>query len=276
MSMAEKPELMLTWPRRSICARWAGERSLRAMGAVLEPMGILKTLHHSRLATKWGSMLAEAYIRLVFRTSKLLRDPPDINAKLFSQHPQIFAMWHGQFMMLPMIKPETEADIAIIVSRHGDAEMLASILQRFGMCVVRGAGDAGRQPRNRGGSYALRGALHALRSGATFAMTADVPPGPARKAGPGIALLAKLSGRPIVPCAMATSRSIAVNSWSAFTFNLPFSKLAIVVGDPIDVAQEADPIELETARLAVEQGLDAVTARAYGLAGGRDPLPRRA
>jgi hypothetical protein len=175
MSMAEKPELMLTWPRRSICARWAGERSLRAMGAVLEPMGILKTLHHSRLATKWGSMLAEAYIRLVFRTSKLLRDPPDINAKLFSQHPQIFAMWHGQFMMLPMIKPETEADIAIIVSRHGDAEMLASILQRFGMRVVRGAGDAGRQPRNRGGSYALRGALHALRSGATFAMTADVP-----------------------------------------------------------------------------------------------------
>jgi len=160
-------------------------------------MGTLKTLHHSRLATKWGSMLAEAYIRLVFRTSKLLRDPPDINAKLFSQHPQIFAMWHGQFMMLPMIKPETEADIAIIVSRHGDAEMLASILQRFGMRVVRGAGDAGRQPRNRGGSYALRGALHALRSGATFAMTADVPPGPARKAGPGIALLAKLSGRPL-------------------------------------------------------------------------------
>jgi len=48
-------------------------------------MGTLKTLHHSRLATKWGSMLAETYIRLVFRTSKLLRDPPDINAKLFSQ-----------------------------------------------------------------------------------------------------------------------------------------------------------------------------------------------
>jgi lysophospholipid acyltransferase (LPLAT)-like uncharacterized protein len=73
---------------------------------------------------------------------------------------------------------------------------------------------------------------------------------------------------------MATSRSFAVNSWSAFTFNLPFSKLAIVVGEPIHVTEEAGPTELEAARLAVEQGLDAVTARAYGLAGGRDPLPR--
>jgi 3-deoxy-D-manno-octulosonic-acid transferase len=73
---------------------------------------------------------------------------------------------------------------------------------------------------------------------------------------------------------MATSRSIAVNSWSAFTFNLPFSKLAIVVGDPIHVRAEADLTELEAARLAVERGLDAVTARAYGLTGGKDPLAR--
>ena len=71
---------------------------------------------------------------------------------------------------------------------------------------------------------------------------------------------------------MATNRYIALNSWSAFTFNLPFSKLAIVVGDPILVPRDAGPAELEAARLAVAEGLNEVTSRAYRLAGGKDPL----
>jgi lysophospholipid acyltransferase (LPLAT)-like uncharacterized protein len=44
-----------------------------------------------------------------------------------------------------------------------------------------------------------------------------------------------LSGRPIVPFAVATSRYRAINSWSRMTINLPFSKLGIVMGDPIFV-----------------------------------------
>jgi 3-deoxy-D-manno-octulosonic-acid transferase len=235
----------------------------------------LRSLYHSNIITAAGSAFAEAYLRLVLRTSHVVRDPVDTDGKLFSQHPQIFAMWHGQFMMVPVIRPETRTDISIIVSRHGDAEMLARILQRFGMSVVRGAG-AGRRRKDRGGASALRGALRALRDGATFALTADAPPGPARRAGPGIALLAKLSGRPIVPCAMATNRYVALNSWSAFTVNLPFSKLAIVVGDPIVVPDGAGPSELEVTRLAVEHGLNDVTRRAYDLAGGKDPLAGRA
>ena len=103
-------------------------------------------------------------------------------------------------------------------------------------------------------------------------MTADVAPGPARKAGNGIVMLAKLSGRPIVPCAMATSRYVTLNNWSAFTINLPFSRLGIVVGDPIWVPEDADSAALEAARIAVERGLNQATARAYELAGATDPL----
>ena len=80
----------------------------------------------------------------------------------------------------------------------------------------------------------------ALSSGATVAMTADVPPGPARRAGEGIATLASLSGRPVVPFAIATGRFIATPTWSAFTVNFPFSKLAIVIGDPVYVPQTND------------------------------------
>jgi len=118
----------------------------------------LRKLYHSNAVTAVGSAFAEFYIRLVLRTSRVLRDPPNTDEKLFSQHPQIFAMWHGQFMMVPAIRPQADTDIAIIVSRHGDAEMLANTIKRFGMRVVRGAG-AGKRRKDRGGAAALRGAL---------------------------------------------------------------------------------------------------------------------
>ena len=225
----------------------------------------------SPLVVALGSFLAASYIRLVYATSKVRCDPPDTDAKLFAQHPQIFAMWHGQFLMLPKIKPDRPADVVAMVARHGDAEHIGAVLKRFGMTLIRGAG-AGTRRRNRGGAAALREATRALARGTTVAMTADVPPGPARRVGDGIVMIARLSGRPIVPCAMATSRFIALKSWSAFTVNLPFSTLGIVVGDPIWVPADTDETALEDSRLAVERGLNDVTARAYALAGATDPL----
>jgi 3-deoxy-D-manno-octulosonic-acid transferase len=51
------------------------------------------------------------------------------------------------------------------------------------------------------------------------------------------------------------------------TINLPFSKLAIVMGDPIEVPREANVRELEIYRQRVEVALNETTTRAYDLAG---------
>ncbi|MGZ8399962.1 MAG: glycosyltransferase N-terminal domain-containing protein [Methyloceanibacter sp.] len=235
---------------------------------------MLKRLLASKPAVAVIGALGAAYIRLVYATSRIKREPEDIEAKLFSQHPQILAMWHGQFVLLPKLKPKRPADVRAMVSRHGDAAAIGAVLERFGMSLIRGAG-AGKRKRNRGGATALRESLRALTSGATVAMTADVPPGPARRAGEGIATLASLSGRPAVPFAIATSRFIAMPSWSAFTINLPFSTLAIVIGDPVWVPQTNDAEVIEEGRVAIERALAEVTARAYARAGASDPLAKQ-
>ena len=235
---------------------------------------MLKRLLASTPAVAVIGALAAAYIKLVYATSRIKREPEDTDAKLFSQHPQILAMWHGQFLLLPKLKPKRPADVRAMVSRHGDAALIGAVLERFGMSLIRGAG-AGKRRRNRGGATALRESLRALSSGATVAMTADVPPGPARRAGEGIATLASLSGRPVVPFAIATSRFIATPTWSAFTINLPFSNLAIVIGDPVYVPQTNDAEIIEEGRIAIERALAEVTARAYALAGARDPLTKQ-
>ena len=121
-----------------------------------------------------------------------------------SIHPSIIALWHGQFFLLPKIYPR-EIPGRAIVAKHDDAEALRRILKHFGLGLVRGAGAAHRK-RDRGGAEAAHGLIASLREGYSIALTGDIPPGPARKCGVGIVLIASRSGRPIVPFAVATSR----------------------------------------------------------------------
>ena len=85
-------------------------------------------------------------------------------------------------------------------------------------------------------------------------------------------MLARLSGRPIVPVAATTRARIKLNNWDNFTINLPFSKGALVWGEPIYVERDATPEEIEAARQSVEDGLNAVAAEAERLVGRAPPL----
>jgi 3-deoxy-D-manno-octulosonic-acid transferase len=165
-----------------------------------------------------------------------------------------------------------------MIARHDDAEGLARVLRHFHLGLIRGAG-AGERKRDRGGAEAAHGAVASLREGFSIAMTADVPPGPARRCGRGVVTIASLSGCPIFPLAVASSRYFAVNSWDRMTFNLPFSTLGVTLGDPISVPANASREQLEKSRQEVEAALNAATAKAYALAGAdparATPVPKK-
>jgi 3-deoxy-D-manno-octulosonic-acid transferase len=205
------------------------------------------------------------YIKFVLNSSTRIADPPDFVPRAKQLHPSIIALWHGQFLLLPGLYPP-EIPGRAMIARHEDAEALARVLRYFGLELIRGAGS-GIRKRDRGGAEAAHGAVASLRENFSIAMTADVPPGPARKCGRGIVTIGSLSGRPIVPFAVATSRYGAVNSWDRMTINLPFSKLGIVMGDPIQVPPAAGREVLDDYRKRVEAALNETTAKAYALAG---------
>ena len=211
-----------------------------------------------------GRSLAR-WIAHVHATSKIIVEPENAEQHILNNNPFVLAMWHGQFLMMPALYTG-QVQVSAILARHGDAEALGEALERFNIKIVRGAG-AGERKKDRGGSYALRTAITTLQSGATFSMTADVPPGPARRAGEGIVTLARLSGRPILPFAAATSRYLTLKTWSRMTINLPYGTLAYVIGEPIMVPRDADAAALEHYRLKIETALNDVTARAYHLVG---------
>ncbi len=226
---------------------------------------MLKRLMRSEAFLSVSSRMAAAYLRLIRNRAAIRCDPADPDAYLTPFAPCIIAMWHGQFMMIPAMAP-TRIRFRCMVATHGDGELVSRTLERFNFGLIRGAG-AGSRRKDRGGAKALRAALNTIAEGTSVSMTADVPPGPARQVGTGIVTLARLSGRPVVPVAVATSHFRTLNTWSRFTVNLPSSRLAMVFGVPVYVPREATPDTLEKARLMIENRLNAATSHAYALVG---------
>lgn len=235
-------------------------------------MGLIKRISRSRPVQEALGFLVAAYLKFVHRTNRFVMEPADAYDRIGPDMPVIAAMWHGQHFMIHFAKRPTDR-AASLVSRSGDGEFNAIALRHLGVRAIRGSGARGRDIRKKGGVQAMRSMLRALNDGEMVVMTADIPK-IARVCGEGIVTLAQLSGRPIVPVAVVTSRRIDFDSWDKASIGLPFGRGAMVLGDMIFVPRDADEAQLESLRQQVEGGLDAVHERAYALVGSKDPGAR--
>ena len=231
-----------------------------------------KRLGRQRWAQVALGTLAAQYLRAVVKTCSFVREPDDIYQRVAPELPLILAMWHGQHFLMPFVRPPNH-EAKVMVSWHRDGELNAIVAEQLGVGVIRGSGAPGGEFARKGGVPAFTQMLEALQQGYSVAMTADVPK-VARVAGLGIVKLAQMSGRPIVPTAVATSRRIQLDNWDRTTINLPFGRRAAVAGPLIRVAADADDAALEAARLAVEAGLNEATRRAYDIVDRRGEFTR--
>ncbi|MFG1345846.1 lysophospholipid acyltransferase family protein [Xanthobacter autotrophicus DSM 431] len=210
-----------------------------------------------------------SYFKLVAKTTRFVVEPPDIFDTIDEKMPVIMTFWHGQHFLTPFaMRPHHKAKV--LISRHADAEINAIAAEKLGVGTIRGSGaTSARDFHRKGAVSATYQMLDALKEGVNVAMTADVPK-IARKVGLGVVTIARYSGRPIIPLAMATRNRITLKSWDRASLNLPLGRGAAVVGEPVFVARDVDEAGLLAARDLLQSRLEAVTARAETLAGLRD------
>ena len=225
-------------------------------------MAFGRRLKQQRWVRKTIGVAAAEYLRLVWKTSRFTLEPADFYERAEPEQPLIIAMWHGQHFMMPFLRRHHR--VKVLISRHSDGDMNAIAAERLGIATIRGSGDTAGRFALKGGVSAFKNMLDQLADGWNIALTADVPK-ISRIAGLGIVTLARESGRPIYPVTFATSRKIALDNWDRSEINLPFSRGAIVVGEPIRVPKAADAQMMEQARSALEAALNAVTARAHAI-----------
>lgn len=228
-----------------------------------------RLLREKAWARKAVGLLAAEYLRLVWVTSRFVMEPADPYRMYETDQPVIIGMWHGQHFLMPFLRRSYR--FRVLISRHADGEINAIAAERLGIGTVRGSGDHGRRFQVKGGVAGFKGMLDSLAEGWNMALTADVPK-VSRVAGAGIIKLAQVSGRPIFPVALATSRRIVLDNWDRSEINLPFSRGAIVVGDPIRVPADADAQILERIRSALETALNAASERAHAIADARSRI----
>jgi hypothetical protein len=158
----------------------------------------------------------------------------------------ILALWHGRILAATLYF--RDRGVVAITSQNFDGEWIARVMRRFGYGAARGS-------TSRGGPRALVQLKRDMRDGRPAAFTVDGPRGPARVAQPGAIWLASATGNPILPFHIEASKFWSVKSWDQHQVPKPGSDLAIVIGEPMDVAPRADQATIERARQELERVL---------------------
>jgi lysophospholipid acyltransferase (LPLAT)-like uncharacterized protein len=154
--------------------------------------------------------------------------------------------------------------MAMLLSRHRDAEVLSHAAHHMGFEFVRGS-------TNRGGVTALRELLAKSRT-MHLTITPDGPRGPRRQLAPGCVYLASKLELPLVVMGYGYDRPWRVRrAWDQFAIPRPHSRARAVPSSEIFIPPNLDRDGLEYFRLKIERLLNRLTleAEAWAEAGTR-------
>jgi lysophospholipid acyltransferase (LPLAT)-like uncharacterized protein len=204
------------------------------------------------LARFFGWCMA-AYVRLVAATSRFSGGP-------INQGTVILAIWHESNLVaaVAMWKLRQDREAVSFSTRGFRGIVMNSMVRSLGARVVTLPDE---DESTRAEATALARQLAAMgRAGTTLVVSPDGPFGPYRMAKPGAVIVARESGLPIQPWAVAARPPLRLNGrWDRMLVALPFSRLRVFEGAPL-VIGERDRIKPRLVEL--QAALDAAQAAA--------------
>ena len=184
--------------------------------------------------------------------------------------PAVFLFWHEYIPFLFYLRGH--CNIAMLLSRHHDAELLSRAARHMGFDTVRGS-------TNRGGVAALR-TLFAKSRQMNLAITPDGPRGPRRRLAPGAVFLSSRLGIPLVPIGLGYAAAWRLPTWDRFAVPRPLSRARAIAGPAVQVPPGLDRDGLEHYRRRVQRLMNCLTgaAETWAVTGrrieGQQPLRR--
>lgn len=195
----------------------------------------------------WGASVLSAW----HRTCRfLVIGEAHLRRALDGSPPGLLTTWHFAFPTVLYFFRQLNG--VLMVSRSRDGEWAARLAQCLGFQTVRGSS-------HHGGAQALKAMLHLARKGYPAGLIADGSQGPPLVAQKGIVWLASATGLPLVPLSLAADRAWRVPSWDRTLVPLPFARIVIAAGEPIQVPRPAGQDDLEASRRYLETELNELT-----------------
>jgi lysophospholipid acyltransferase (LPLAT)-like uncharacterized protein len=210
----------------------------------------------SPFLNKLGGLLGSAAVRwwMSKLDYKVVYDDPAVDPVFPEcQGQKIYIFWH-EYILFPLYL-RGHCNLAMLLSRHRDAEILSYAAHHLGFEFVRGS-------TNRGGVGALRELLAKSRD-MHLTITPDGPRGPRRRLAPGCVFLASKLGLPLVAMGFGYDRPWRIRrAWDQFAIPRPGSRARAVVSGEVFIPPELDRAGLEHHRQQVEDLLNRLTEEA--------------
>jgi len=168
------------------------------------------------------------------------------------QGQKIYLFWH-EYILFPFFL-RGHCNLAMLLSRHRDAEILSRAARHMGFEIVRGS-------TRRGGVAAIRELLRKSRS-MHLTITPDGPRGPRRRMAMGSVYLASKLGLPLVLMGFGYDRPRRVKTWDRFAIPRLGSRARCVTSPEIRVPPDLDRKGLDCFRGSLERMLTRLTLEA--------------
>lgn len=138
-----------------------------------------------------------------------------------------YALWHQN--LIGALFSHIGEKFTMVISESKDGELVAVACEKFGHKPARGSST-------RGGKRAMIEIVKYMKQGYPGAMAVDGPKGPSHIVKPGVIEMARICQCPILPLSpFAVNAWVTEKSWDQFRIPKPFSKIIIVIGEPIMV-----------------------------------------
>ncbi len=210
----------------------------------------------SALFNKLGALLGTAALRAWMGSldyKAAYYDPTADPASPHCSDSKIYLFWH-EYILFPFYL-RGHCNLAMLLSRHRDAEMLSYAAGYMGFDLIRGS-------TRRGGVTAIRELLR-KSSDMHLAITPDGPRGPRRRLAPGPIYLASKLGLPLVLLGFGHDRPWRVpKAWDRFAIPRPGSRARTVVSPEIHLPTGLDRPGIERFRSRIERLLNRLTVEA--------------
>ncbi len=198
--------------------------------------------------------LAKVLVKSLWSTCRVEKviGAEHMDAALAAGEPIIPCYWHQMHLFCTRYMLELKEgglNVGFLISPSVSGEVPAAMARSWGAAVVRGS------PTRTGGQALRDMYLTVRKEGVSPVITVDGPKGPAEVVKIGAVLLARLTATAMVPVACGASSALLWNSWDRFMVPRPFSRIVIVVGEPLRVPEGTPIDELEPIRLELEQRL---------------------
>ena len=149
------------------------------------------------------------------------------------QKPHIYGFWHSKLFITPIFFRNVEKKLAMS-SPTKDGELISVPLEKMGYILVRGSSDK----KSISSTISL---LKYLKKGYSIGTPLDGPKGPKEEPKRGLLYLSQKTSVPLVPVGISYNKKwILKKTWDKFEIPKPFSKVKIILGEPILINDEED------------------------------------